>query len=323
MNETQDAFVARRRPDWDALAAVLAGGRAWHRLPGASISRAAGLYRSVAADLMRAQSAGYGPELIALLDGLAARAHAALYSAPPHRLAAIGDLLLRDFPCTVRRYWRFMAFAAVLFALPGVVGFAGARRSRGFALSVLPEAMVEQMEKGYARPLDEGRGARTNVLMAGFYVHNNVGIAFRCFATGILFGLGSVFFLVYNGLTIGTVAGLVTAAGSGGNLLTFVSGHGAFELTAIVISGGAGMVTGYALVATEGLTRFASLRRRARDIANLVLGAAVMLLIAAGLEGFWSPSPVPGMVKLVVAGTLWIAVASYFALAGRERGRAA
>ena len=317
MSETQDAFVARRRADWDALAALLAHGRGWHRLSSATISRAAGLYRSVAADLMRAQAAGYGPDLIALLDGLAARAHAALYSAPPYRLGAIGDLLRRDFPRTVRRYWRFMVFAAVLFALPGVVGFAGARRSRAFALGVLPEEAAEQMEQGYARPVEEGRTAGSNAFMAGFYVHNNVGIAFRCFATGILFGLGSVFFLVYNGLTIGTVAGLVSASGHGGNLLTFVSGHGAFELTAIVISGGAGMVTGYALVSTGGLTRFASLRRHARDIAQLVLGAAVMLLVAASLEGFWSPSPIPATVKLVVAACLWAAVMLYLVLAGR------
>ncbi len=73
--------------------------------------------------------------------------------------------------------------------------------------------------------------------MTGFYVYNNIGIAFRCFATGVLFGLGSVFFLVYNGLMIGAVAGLVTAAGHGKNLLTFTCTHGAFELTAIVISG--------------------------------------------------------------------------------------
>ena len=223
MSETQDAFVARRRADWDALAALLAHGRGWHRLSSATISRAAGLYRSVAADLMRAQAAGYGPDLIALLDGLAARAHAALYSAPPYRLGAIGDLLRRDFPRTVRRYWRFMVFAAVLFALPGVVGFAGARRSRAFALGVLPEEAAEQMEQGYARPVEEGRTAGSNAFMAGFYVHNNVGIAFRCFATGILFGLGSMFFLVYNGLSIGAVAGTVTAAGHGRNLLTFIA----------------------------------------------------------------------------------------------------
>ena len=77
------------------------------------------------------------------------------------------------------------------------------------------------------------------------------------------------------------------------------------------------MVTGYALVSTGGLTRFASLRRHARDIAQLVLGAAVMLLVAASLEGFWSPSPIPATVKLVVAACLWAAVRLYLVLAGR------
>ena len=97
----------------------------------------------------------------------------------------------------------------------------------------------------------------------------------------MLFGLGSVFFLVYNGLTIGAVAGLVTAAGHGKNLLTFTCTHGAFELTAIVISATAGMVMGYALVDTRGRTRFGSLRAHARDIVYLVMGAALMLAVAA------------------------------------------
>ena len=152
--------------------------------------------------------------------------------------------------------------------------------------------------------------------MAGFYVYNNVGIAFRCFATGVLFGLGSAFFLVYNGLFIGAVAGLVTAAGHGKNLLTFTCTHGAFELTAIVISATAGMVMGYALVDTGGLSRFASLRTRARDIAYLVLGAALMLLIAAGIEGFWSPSSVPARVKWGTAIAAYLFVILYLALAG-------
>src|SRR4029079_11181756 len=121
-------------------------------------------------------------------------------------------------------------------------------------------------------------------------VWNNIGIAFRCFATGVLFGLGSVLFLVYNGLTIGAVAGLVTAAGHGKNLLTFTCTHGAFELTAIVISATAGMVMGYALVDTGRPTRLGSPLSRRRALDRLGMGAALMLLVAAGIEGFWSPS---------------------------------
>ena len=56
--------------------------------------------------------------------------------------------------------------------------------------------------------------------MAGFYVWNNVGIAFRCFATGALFGLGSVFYLVYNGLVLGTIEGHLWARGMAGRSRT-------------------------------------------------------------------------------------------------------
>ena len=153
--------------------------------------------------------------------------------------------------------------------------------------------------------------------MTGFYVFHNVGIAFQCFATGVLFGLGSVFFLVYNGLTIGAVAGLVTAAGHGRNLLTFTCTHGAFELTAIVIAGTAGIVMGYALVDTRGRTRLGSLQARAREIVYLVVGAALMLLVAAGIEGFWSPSGLPDRVKWGGAVVAYLLVISYLTFAGR------
>jgi uncharacterized membrane protein SpoIIM required for sporulation len=319
VSDRQDDWVASRRGEWNELAGLLGQNRAWHRLPPPTIARAASLYRSVSADLMHARSASYTPDLVAFLDGIAGRAHAALYSAPPYRLGAIVDLLLREFPRTVRRYGRFVLFAALLFVVPGMVGFIGSVRSHTFALQILPEATADQMRESYSHEPGEGRTGDDDAFMAGFYVNNNIGIAFRCFGTGILFGLGSVFFLVYNGLTIGAVGGFVQSAGYGRNLLTFIAGHGAFELTAIVISGAAGMVMGYALVATDGLTRFGSLRRRAHDVAQLVLGVVVMLAIAACLEGFWSPSHAPRAVKLVVASMLWVGVISYLSLAGRDR----
>ncbi|HEX4510033.1 MAG TPA: stage II sporulation protein M [Burkholderiaceae bacterium] len=321
MSDLQDAWVADRRGDWNELTALMGQYRSWHRLPPATIARAGGLYRSISADLMHARSAGYTPDLVAYLDGLAGRAHAGLYSAPPYRLGAIVELVTHEFPRTVRRYWKFVLIAAVLMTGPGLVGFVGSMRSQSFATQILPEATAAQMRESYSHDPSEGRTGNDNAFMAGFYVNNNIGIAFRCFATGILFGLGSLFFLVYNGLTIGAVAGFVQSAGYGRNLLTFMVGHGAFELTAIVISGAAGMVMGYALVDTGGLTRFGSLRRRARDLAQLIMGVAVMLAIAACLEGFWSPAHVPRTAKLVAAALLWVSVMAYLALAGRSRRR--
>jgi uncharacterized membrane protein SpoIIM required for sporulation len=240
-----------------------------------------------------------------------------MYSAPPYRWTGLRELVTGGFPSSVRRNGRFLALAALLFILPGLLGFFGALRSRGFAVQVMSEEMVTQMEKSYA-DLGHGRGDGADGMMASFYVYNNVGIAFRCFATGILFGLGSVFFLIYNGLTIGVVAGAVTAAGHGKNLFTFIAGHGAFELTAIVISGAAGMAMGYALVNSGQRTRWASLRAEASDLFRMIMGAALMLLVAAFIEGFWSPSTVLPPVKWGVAVLLHLLVLAYLLFAGRK-----
>src|SRR5512144_1267729 len=133
----QDEFVAARRADWSELEQMLAAGRGLRKLPPASISRAAAIYRAVSSDLMRAEAAGYSPDVIALLDGLAARAHNVLYSAPPYRLRAIWELVAADFPRTLRKHGRFFALGIALFVLPGVLGFIGAFRSRAFALQIL------------------------------------------------------------------------------------------------------------------------------------------------------------------------------------------
>ena len=323
MKRTQDEFVSARKPAWDELDALLTKKNVLHKLPPASIARAAGLYREICSDLMRARGAGYTADVVDVLDSLAARACAAMYSAPPYRLRALWELVAAGFPQAVRRNARFMAIAAVLFVLPGVLGYVGASRSRGFAVQIMTEPMVAQMEKSYSE-LGHGREDGGDAMMASFYVYNNVGIAFRCFATGILFGLGSMFFLVYNGLVIGVVAGAVSAAGHGRNLFTFIVGHGAFELTAIVISGAAGIAMGYALVNTGPLTRWASLRAKAGDLFAMIMGAALMLLVAAFIEGFWSPSSVLPRVKWGVAAGLYSLVLCYLLFAGRSapsRGR--
>jgi uncharacterized membrane protein SpoIIM required for sporulation len=314
----EDDFVAARRGDWDALALLLGRKRALHRLRPSEIARAAALYRALCADLMRAEAARYGRELTTFLDALAARAHNALYAAPPYRWHMAVALVTRDFPRTLRRRARFLVVAALLFLVPAAIGAIGGARSPEFAAQVLSEQTLVEMENAYAKGFDSGRDAGSDTNMAGFYVWNNVGIAFRCFATGILFGLGSLFFLLYNGLTIGTVFGAVARAGHARNILTFCAGHAPLELTAIVIAGAAGLQMGFALIDTGGRTRLGSLRAQGREIAQLVIGAALMLGIAALVEGFWSPSSAPAPVKWAVAGVNAIAVTAYFVLVGRR-----
>jgi uncharacterized membrane protein SpoIIM required for sporulation len=318
VSPSEDDFVAARSPDWTELESLLERRRRLKRILPSQIARSAALYRSLCSDLMRARGAGYGRELIAYLDGLASRGHNALYAAPPQRRGVVRALLTLGFPRTLRRRARFLLLATLLFLVPGAIGVVGGLRSPEFSARVLSEGMLAEMEASYSKSMSTGRDVDTNETMAGFYVWNNIGIAFRCFATGILLGLGSVFFLIYNGLVIGTVFGAMARAHHIHNLLTFTCGHSPFELTAIVIAGAAGLQMGFAIVSTGGLTRLGSLRAQAPELARLVLGAAVMLAIAAAIEGFWSPSSAPDAVKWVVAIVNCLAVTAYFVFMGRS-----
>ena len=109
-------------------------------------------------------------------------------------------------------------------------------------------------------------------MMFGFYIRNNVGVAFQCFAGGLFAGLGTLFFLAYNGAFSGALAGYLTERGLSYTFYSFIATHSAFELTAIVLSGAAGLRIGHALLAPGRLTRLQSLVQATRDSAVLLYG---------------------------------------------------
>ena len=158
-------------------------------------------------------------------------------------------------------------------------------------------------------------------MMFGYYIRNNIGVAFQCFAGGLFAGLGTLFFLAYNGAFSGALAGYLTERGLASTFYSFIATHAAFELTAIVLSGAAGLRIGHSLLAPARLSRGQSLVRATRESAVLLYGVTGMLLIAAAIEAFWSSAGwLPVAVKYCVAALCWVAVLGYFAFQGRRAG---
>jgi uncharacterized membrane protein SpoIIM required for sporulation len=163
------------------------------------------------------------------------------------------------------------------------------------------------------------RTAHTDWAMFGFYIRHNIGIAFQCFAGGLFFSVGSLFYLAYNGIMGGAIGGYLTQRGLSSTFYSFIVTHAAFELTAIVLSGAAGLRIGHSLLAPGRSTRLQSLIDASREAIVIIYGAAGMLLIAAAIEAFWSSAPwIPPVMKYGVAAVCWIAVISYFTLQGRR-----
>jgi len=221
----------------------------------------------------------------------------------------------------VRAHWRYMLVAGLVFALPLLLLGLATFFDPGLVLSVHDAQAARQYDHMYgpgSAPLGRERGADSDWVMFGHYIKNNIGIAFQCFAGGVFVGIGSLFFLAFNGAAAGSVAGYLTARGHGEAFYSFVVTHGAFELTAIVISGAAGLRLGQALLAPGRRSRLEALKLAASEAAVLIYGTIAMLLVAAGVEAFWSSARwVSPMVKYGVGAGCWALVIAYLAAQGR------
>jgi uncharacterized membrane protein SpoIIM required for sporulation len=286
------------------------------------LQRFPSLFRLLCGHYALARSRGYSPGLVSELHDLVRRGHAQLYRHRQDWLERSLWFLTAGFPRTLRRHvWAFWLSAAVFFGPMLLMGLTSYQDSE-IIYSLLDPSTVAGMETMYdpanRKPgRSAERQADTDFAMFGYYVMNNVGIAFRTFAGGILFGLGSLFFLAFNGLVIGAVGGHLTQLGFGATFWPFVSGHGPLELTAIAIAGAAGLLLAAALLAPGRRRRLDALRERAGEAVKLVTGAMIMLVLAAVNEGFWSASPTPAAAKYLVGAGWCLLVTLYFGLAGR------
>ena len=286
-------------------------------------ARVAALYRSACEHLALARSRAYPIHLTERLDDLTHRGHQIVYRQPSGSLGRLRRLLLVDIPQSVRDHRLEMWIMTAVFVIPTVVLGLLSYFDPGFILSMHDASSVrdyERMYDGAESRFGRPRNADTDWQMFGFYIMNNIGVSFRCFAGGIFLGLGSLFFVGYNGALAGTVAGFLTARGHGENFYSFVVTHGAFELTAIVISGAAGLALGRSLLMPGRLTRLQSLKQAATQAVPMMYGVIAMLVVAAAVEAFWSSARwVAPQVKYGVGGACWVLVLAYLGWQGKPR----
>ncbi|SDK61999.1 stage II sporulation protein M [Microbulbifer yueqingensis] len=314
----QRDFEAGHEAGWLELEAAL-------RTDGGRVADLPARYRQVCQQLAVATERQYTRDLLERLNRLVMAAHQRIYRRRPLQKSAWVGYVLAGFPRAVRAQARAVWLATALFLLPALVLGLGCYLDDSLVYTLLPPEQVATFESMYdpaGRTPGRERGAESDLYMFGFYIKNNIGIAFRTFAAGLLFGIGSIFFLVFNGVYIGAVAGHLTRIGFGSTFYPFVIGHGAFELTAIALSGAAGLCLGQALIDPGGRTRTAALRRAAASAMQIMYGTFLMLVIAAFLEAFWSSGQsLPAGLKLATGATLWALVLGYLAFAGRGEGR--
>lgn len=280
-------------------------------------------YRQVCQHLALARTRLYSQSLIERLSQLVLRGHQYFYQPRSDLLQQIIRYFTISFPATVRSEWRVVALACLLFFGPLIGMIVAIQINPDLIYSVADGDTVRQFEQMYDperyERVGREREADSDILMFGFYIRNNTGIGFRTFSSGLLLGLGTLALLLFNGIHIGAVAGHLTELGYNQTFWGFVAGHSAMELTAIALSGAAGLKLGQALIWPGRKSRLRALRDNAAIAIRIVYGAATMFFIAAFIEAFWSSIAwMPFSIKVGVGLFFWLLVISYFVLTGKS-----
>jgi uncharacterized membrane protein SpoIIM required for sporulation len=319
---TQRSFIEKRKKDWEELERITVGSRSLLKEKAAWFPQAC---RKLTGDLNTARSCGFDPSLIDRLNRLTMEGNQILYGREPCSWRALSEFIFRTFPRAVRSQWK--SFSACFLVFFGLALFSAliCLRSPGFVYELISRETAAELEEMYdpgAEHFLRPGKVSTNADMFGFYIYNNVSIAFRTFAGGILAGVGSVLVLALNGVFLGAAAAHIIHRGYRDTFFSFIIGHSGFELTALVLAAQGGLILGYRLFVTRGLSRGESLREGGKTALPIIAGSALMLTAAALIEAFWSSRhEISPHIRYGAGAGIILLLVLYLLLSGASLGR--
>ena len=313
------AFSEKNSPHWRALDAynarlAMIGGI--RRLGPDEVREVSKLVRLSSYHLAYARTHFPGSEVEAYLNRLVSSSQSLF-----HARGGTGTSVLRyfkkDFPEAVMETWRYWGLALAFFAIGTVFAAVYVSADLHRLADVLPGNMAAAFSPYEAPDFGDGSVDVDFSWFAATIMTNNIAVAINAFAFGVFAGLGTVYVMVLNGLVLGGLFGYFHTVGAD-MLIAYalVLPHGVLELFAIFICGGCGLMLGKGLLMPGCFTRKDSFVLHAKRAAVLMPGVIVMLVIAAIIEGFFTPLGIPAEFKLVFAATTGIGFVAYCGLLG-------
>ncbi|MEP6900418.1 MAG: stage II sporulation protein M [Actinomycetota bacterium] len=312
-------FINERKNNWQRLEDLLSliEGASLRGLSRVEVREFGELYRRAATDLAIARAETRDPKLVNYLNSLVIRAHGKIYRAESQGGNLLWQFFTKDFPRTFRRNWRYIALAFAVFTFFAIASFALCYFNTDFSdhLGLTEIAYRARDNQQWWKQLNDANQIGSSQILT-----NNILVSLMAFAYGAFFGIGTIYVLIMNGLSIGGVLGVCYRVNPafGNELVTFMVGHGVIELSCIFIAAGAGMLIGYSMINPGDRTRVDALKKNGLEAVRLVIGCAILLVLAGIIEGFLSPSNLPAWVKIGTGISTGIAMYSYLFLVGRE-----
>ena len=238
-------------------------------------------------DLGYAKTFYPGSKITSYLNSVASRIYLSIYQNRKEHSNRIARFFKYDVPVTMYKHRRIMLMAFAVFAVFFSVGFFSSQQDPGFVRQVLTDAYVDMTEKNIEKgnPFDVYAQTNSFVMWISIMV-NNIIVSFSYFFRGLLLGIPCITALGRESIRIGAFEYMFYAKGLGGNAVVTVLLHGILELSAIIMTCGAGVVLGTSYLFPGTRSRLHAFREGTKDGVKIVVALVPVFMMAAFIEGY-------------------------------------
>jgi uncharacterized membrane protein SpoIIM required for sporulation len=323
-------FRQQREPDWLALEDLVHRARLGgiRRLSAADLQRLPLLYRATLSSLSVARAIALDRHLLLYLEDLALRAYLVVYGPQRSWAATCRNFLARGFPAAARAAWPHILASFLCVFAGSIAGYMLTEHDEAWFSTFIPPAMAagrgpastrDDLLKGEIFAPWPGAAESFGLAASMLFEHNTI-IGILSFGLGIFAGLPTIFLMLYQGLVFGSFLCLHAHRGLLLDCIGWVSIHGVTEFGAIIISGAGGFYIAEKLVFPGRYTRADCLALHGETAARLAVGAMLLFLLAAILEGGFRQLVASTPLRLLMGfsvGLCWIA---YLAIPRKSAG---
>ena len=245
------------------------------------------LYMDLTDDLSYAQTFYKRRTVRVYLNQLAQMVFAGVHKHRGESLRKFITVWKTSLPLEIYRSRNSLLFALVVFLLYAAIGAITTHFNPDFPRIVMGDEYVnmtlENIKAGNPLGVYE---SNDQVSMFIMITSNNIKVALMCFAAGLFFTIGTHLLLFSNGVMLGAFQYFFHLKGL---LITSFLGiwiHGAFEISAIVLAGGAGITAGNGLLFPGSYTRLQSFQLSVKRGLKIMMSLIPFIIAAGFLESY-------------------------------------
>jgi len=247
----------------------------------------AAMFIQVTDDLSYCRTFYPNTETERFLNGLAGRMHYKIYRNKKETGNRLLNFWKTDFPVILFEIRRYLYFSVILFLFFALIGAYSTAYDKDFVRSILGDAYVDMTNENIKNgdPMAVYKQANEIDMFLAITL-NNILVAFRAFAMGMLIIVGTIKVIMFNGIMLGAFQYYFYQADVFLESVFTIWVHGTLEIFAIIVAGAAGILLGMSFLMPKTYTRKQSFMQGARKGVKIMIGIVPVFIIAGFLEGF-------------------------------------